>query len=168
MSTTHDLAGHASTIWQALLELLKELVCDCRPRAVWNLGPFVELDSPPAKTPQFYRPTDPHAEISIMFTMTDSQFTTITAPATAKDKRGNPIDLSGKTYAYSTDNPDVLALTPAADGKSCVAAAVTPLGVAGVTMKADDNSITLTGQVTVIAGTPVSADIVFAPPAEQP
>lgn len=57
-----------------------------------------------------------------------------------EDKKGNPAKVDGAP-TWSTDNTDVLALEPAADGLSCVVKAVGPLtqpdSPAMVTMTAD-------------------------------
>src|SRR5258708_40335182 len=63
--------------------------------------------------------------IVFMFTMTDSQKTTLTVTAT--DKKGNPATMPTGSVEWFVDNVSVIALTP--NGLSCDAAAVGPLGV---------------------------------------
>jgi len=50
----------------------------------------------------------------------------VTLRVVFKDKKGNPSRVDG-VPAWSTDNTDVLALEPAADGLSCVVKPVGPL-----------------------------------------
>lgn len=81
------------------------------------------------------------------FTMTDSQQTTLSLKY--QDKKGNPAPApAGVTVTFLVDNPAMLALTPSADGSSCLVAAVGPLGTATVSVKAADTTGT-----TIAAGT---------------
>lgn len=66
--------------------------------------------------------------------ITDSQQFDVTPQFV--DKKGNPAKVDG-VPEWSTDNTELLALTPAADGMSCTVAAVGPLGAAKVSLKAD-------------------------------
>src|SRR4051794_31467381 len=73
-------------------------------------------------------------EIIMALTITDTQTDTLTlAP---KDRRGNPASLDG-TPTWTSSDPGVLTVTPAADGMSAEISAVGPLGSATVTVTAD-------------------------------
>lgn len=65
------------------------------------------------------------------------------------DKKGNPAPVEG-TPTWGVDNPNLLAITPAADGLSAVVSAVGPLGTALVSLQADAD---LGEGVTPIVGT---------------
>lgn len=84
------------------------------------------------------------------------------------DKKGNTVVLSSPLN-WSTDNTDVLALTPSADGLSCLISAIGPIGVATVTAKAtsDSGDITGTVQISVIPSAPTAVKIVLDTPVEQ-
>lgn len=103
--------------------------------------------------------------------LTDSQF--CTASIKPVDKKGNPANVDGAPL-WSTDNTEVLALEPAADGLSCKVSAVGPLGSAKVSVKADaligDGTVDLFGvlDVEVTAGAATSIEITTDAPAEQP
>lgn len=73
-------------------------------------------------------------KVLLMFQMSSSQ--QVTVSVIFKDKKNNPAQIDG-TPEWLTDNPDVLALTPGTDGKSCLVAAVGPLGTGKVTLTAD-------------------------------
>jgi len=109
------------------------------------------------------------------FTMTDSQQVDVTiAP---KDKRGNPAALDG-VPEWSTDNSDVLALSPSADGMTCTISAVGPLTAPGspalVTVKGDADvgagvvPIIGTLEVEITGGAATTIAITPGTPAEQP
>ena len=70
------------------------------------------------------------------FSMTDSQKCTLTI--TAVDKKGNPAALPAGAVSWLVDNTAVVALTPSADGSTCDAAAVGPLGTATISVKVSD------------------------------
>lgn len=104
-------------------------------------------------------------------TMTDSQV----AKATVKivDKKGQPAPTDGPP-TWSTDNSDMVALAPAADGLSCDVAAVAPLGSCKVFVHADadlgSGSVDIIGtlDVTITGGAATTVTIDTAPPIEQP
>ncbi len=108
-----------------------------------------------------------------MFQMTDSQQTTLRVGGLA-DKKGNPVTgtLQGAPQ-WSTDNTDVVALTPAADGQSCLVAAVGPLGQANVTLKLQADfgqgpvPIVGTFAVTITGGSATQVTITADPPSEE-
>jgi len=101
-------------------------------RMVPGVKDFREWSKPPQKTPQ-YQGTKKGRTI-LMATMTATQQMTCTIQIL--DKKGNPAEVDG-VPTWLTDNTDVLSLTPAADGMSCLVAAVGALGSAGVTVTAD-------------------------------
>jgi hypothetical protein len=103
--------------------------------------------------------------------MTDTQQTVMTAKFV--DKKGNPGQVDG-VPEWLVDNPNVLQLTPAADGMSCVALAVGPLGNATVTLKADADlgagvtPIMGTVDFTIVGSASTTVSIDVATPTEQP
>ena len=105
------------------------------------------------------------------FTMSDSQQTNCSVVFV--DKKGNPAPVDGVPQ-WLVDNPNVLALAPAADGMSCLVSAVGPLGDATVTVKADADlgsgvtEVIGTLAVTITGGTATTVTITPAAPTEQP
>lgn len=87
--------------------------------------------------------------------ITDTQKFSITLDA--RDAKGNPAALDGPA-TFTSSNPDVLAVTPAADGLSAEVVAVGPLGSGQITVVADakigPEVKEITGQIDleVIAG----------------
>lgn len=105
------------------------------------------------------------------FEMSDSQQVTLSINFT--DKRGNPVDTpSGSSPEYSTDNTDLLRLTPSTDGMSCLVQAVGPLGSGVVTVKVADSSGNPLAagsiDVTIKSGAPTSINITPGTVEEQP
>jgi hypothetical protein len=105
------------------------------------------------------------------FQMSDSQQVDVSIAAV--DKKGQPAPL--ESVQWSTDNPNLLALTPSADGKTCTIAAVGPLGSATMTAKADAdmdpaNTVEIIGtlDVTITGGQAVTVQLVPGTPTEQP
>lgn len=105
------------------------------------------------------------------FKLTDSQ--QVDVKIQAVDKKGNAAPI--ENVDWSTDNPNVLALTPSADGLTCTIAAVGPLGTATVTAKADadmdpNNRVEIIGTlaVEVTGGTAQTVLLVPGTPSEQP
>lgn len=105
------------------------------------------------------------------FDLTDTQEVLVSVDL--KTKRGNPAKVDG-VPEWSTDNTEVLALTPAADGLSCTVSAVGPLGTANVTLKADaDLGAGVTPifgvlEVNVTAGQATVVTLKPGAPTEQP
>lgn len=117
-------------------------------RMVFVIGLMQETQGSVQPTPQFKRfPILSLGDYIVAFQMTDSQKTTVTVVFT--DKKGNPAPVDG-VPEWLVDNPNVLALAPAADGKSCDISAVGPLGTGIVTLNADAD---LGAGVTQIQGT---------------
>lgn len=115
------------------LKCLASALDGCREaRIVITLSEFEEAGNV-KPTPQYHK-WPVFGSIIMAFTLVDSQKVTITPKFV--DKKGNPARVDGKPE-WLVDNPNVLALTPADDGLSCVVAAVGPLGTAKVSLKAD-------------------------------
>lgn len=97
----------------------------------------------------------------------------VDASFTVTDKKGNPAPVDG-IPTWSTDNSDLLSLTPSADGKSCTIVAVGPLGTANVFVNADADMgggtkpIIGRGEITVDAGEATVVNLNFGTPSEQP
>ena len=105
------------------------------------------------------------------FSMTATQQVDLTiAP---KDKKGKPAALDG-VPVWATDNTDVLALTPSADGLTCTIVAVGMVGTANVQVTGDADlgsgvaPLIGTLAVTVTPGQAVTIDITPGTPSEQP
>lgn len=103
------------------------------------------------------------------FVLTDSQQTACAISAT--DKKGNAVPLPAGTVAWMIDTPAVLALTPSADGSSCVVAAVGPLGnaVLSVTVSDPTGATIAAGSLAFTVTGGAATNIVIAPaaPSEQ-
>jgi len=159
------------------LERLVDMLSPPDLRPIIQLGPIVEQVGPLVSTAS----PGPHLfhlhrrRLLFMFPMTDSQETTMTIKE-FRDKKDNPVPNTAidGVPEWLTDNPNLLELTPAADGLSCKVRSVGPLGTATVSMKADvDPSV---GQsfvagrvdVEVTFGTPTTVVLDPGTPTEQP
>lgn len=124
---------------------------------------------PVVRTPQFF--SSRKGRILFMAKLTATQQAPITVDF--KDKKGNVAQPDG-VPEWFTDNTDVLSLTSAADGLSCVAAAVGPLGTATVTMRADAKmgtevqEVIGTLQIDVGPGDATVVNLNLGAPTEQP
>lgn len=145
-----------------------------RVRIIPWLGPAKEQTEPVVKTPQFQKTFCQHhlQESLIMATsMSSSQKRNIRIKNFV-DKKGNPAKVDGAPE-WTTDNSEVLALTPADDGMSCVVAAVGPLSNASITVTADADMgagvkpIIGTMEFEITAGEAVSVDLEADEPEEQ-
>jgi len=93
----------------------------------------------------------------------------VTASLAYVDAKGNPALVEGAPV-WTTDRPDIVTVTPAADGMSAVIAPVGPLGSAQISVDADADlgagvtNLTTLGQVDVIAGTAVAGSMNFGAP----
>lgn len=89
-----------------------------------------------------------------------------------KDKKGNPAKVDG-VPEWMTDNSDVLIVTPAGDGMSCIVAAAGPLGVGNITLTADADlgtgvvPVIGTLEVTITAGPATTVTLTPGVPLEQ-
>jgi len=103
-------------------------------------------------------------------TITDLQ--KVTATLKQLDKKGNLAPVDG-VPVWVTDNSDMVALAPSADGMSCDVMAVGPLGTCNVQVTADadmgqgSQPIIGVGQVTVTGGQATTVTVDFGQPAEQ-
>ncbi len=149
--------------------------CCCCPkprkvRIVPRLGVVHEQSGPVLPTPQ-YKTSRTGGMIMAGFALTDSQ--QVTLSVTFLDKKNNPAQVDGAP-AWLVDNPNVLALTPATDGLSCLISAVGPLGSALVTLTADVDlgagvtNVVGTFAVDITAGTATTVAISAGTPTEQP
>jgi|SRR5690242_5931326 len=106
-------------------------------------------------------------EGTLMQQLTDVQ--KVTATIAAVDAAGNPAQLDGAP-TWSSSNPDIVSVTPAADGLTAVIAAVGPLGTSQISVSADarlgPDVVTLSGQddVTVVASEATTLGISFGTP----
>ncbi len=109
-------------IWRKLWADFKELL-EGKPGYIqFVIGPFKPSTGTVAPTPQFNR-SPIHGEVTVSFNLpADKKVTLSIAP---KDSKGNPAKIDG-VPVWATDTPTVLALTPAADGLSCL---VEPVGM---------------------------------------
>jgi hypothetical protein len=143
-----------------------------RGRMLFRVGSVGEL---PLAALMFIAPThqfqkSPTGAVLAMFQITDSQ--QATATVVFKDKRNNPASIDGQP-SWSVDNSELLAITPSADGMSCVFASVGPLGIATITVKADadlgDGMKPIVGslEVEISAGDAAVIEITAGEPSEQ-
>jgi len=106
------------------------------------------------------------------FTLTDNQSVVITLGFA--DKKGNPTGppAGAQLPVWMVDVPTVMSLTPAADGMSCVVAAVGPLGDATVSVAVADASgaALASGKAvgTVISEAPSQVVLNVGTPVENP
>lgn len=90
-----------------------------------------------------------------------------------RDKKGNPAKVDGAPV-WATDNTDVLALTPAADGLSCNVVAVGVIGIGTVQVTADADlgagvvPVIGTLEISVTAGAAAVVTLTPGTPTEQP
>ena len=149
--------------------------CCCRPiRIVPGLSPTVDQREPVVPTPQ-YRTNkcfDPRS-LLLMFELPIGKQTTITTKFL--DAGGNVTMPDGKPV-WSTDNTDVVALTPSSDGLSCLVKTLGPLTTTPVTvsMVADADRSTAvraiigTFQLTVSGGDAQTVTLDASAPEDQP
>lgn len=153
----------------SILDILNEAPPYPAIRIVPTLGVFTEQRAPVVKTPELFGTLK--GDLLMAFSMTDSQQNTVSLKPV--DKKGNAATVDG-VPEWSTDNTDVLALTPAADGLSCLVAAVGPLGSGSITVKADGKAgpdefpIVGTVDVTITGGDAVTIELTPGTPEEQP
>jgi hypothetical protein len=97
--------------------------------------------------------------------LTDTQQVTLSVAET--DPKGQPV--TGDNLAWTVDNPDVIAITPSADGYSCLCVAGT-VGTATVTVTDSTANPPLTGTdaLTVVSSAATSLTIGEGTAEEQP
>lgn len=139
-------------------------------RPVFRLGKFIESHGPVA--PSGYSCKRPTKGTLIMaFEMSSAQQVTVTVEF--RDKKGNKAKVDGMPE-WATDNSEVLTLTPAADGLSCVVAAAGPLSTANITLTADADlgtgvkPVIGTLEVTITAGEAATVVLTPGTPSDQP
>lgn len=151
---------------------LSDLFRCCRPRGriLWVLGPFGISPGGVAKTPHRRRwPLT--GDIDMALTMNTIQQCVLTIKPV--DAKGHPAPVDG-IPVWLSDNTDVLSLTPADDGLTCVAAAVGIPGTAKVQVSCDADlgaGVTLlvgTLDVSVTAAPATTIVIDPGPPTDQP
>lgn len=140
-----------------------------QPQLTFIVGPVEAMKSPPrAHSPLGYcpYPVRPSLEARFLMQMSDVQSTIVTVSAV--DARGNPVAATALgTPAWSVDNPNVLALTPSADGSSCSCAAVGPLGGANLTFTGTlpgDVAVSGTLAFTIVSSAAVTVTLTPATP----
>ncbi len=144
--------------------------CKQKIRPLFKIGPITEAGYV-TKTPELENPRPKKAKVKAMILMSSSQQCNVSVVFT--DKKGNPAVVDG-VPEWSTDNSEVLALTPSLDGLSCLVAAVGPLGSASITLHADADlgsgtkSIVGTLEFEINAGEAVTVALTPGTPTEQP
>jgi len=124
-------------------------------------------------TPQYRYPrfNNPKDTITMSLQMTATQQCLISVAFT--DKKGNPAKVDGYPV-WLTDNTELLALSPANDGMSCLIAAVGPLGSGTVSVRADADlgagvtNISGSLDVTITGGMATGVALSAGTPVEQP
>lgn len=137
---------------------LKEIKNQNRPtgRLIPILGPFTNSIGTVHPTPQFYKfPLVGGFLMAAVSLNTIQQFTITIQPVDAK---GHPAKVDG-VPTWLTDNPAVVALTPSADGLSCLVAAVGIPGTVNINVTADAD---LGAGVTPLVGT-IDCEVTQAP-----
>jgi hypothetical protein len=119
--------------------------CRCRGRVVFRLGLVADVAAQSPKAHQFRRPvpSEPDLEVAML---TEQQFT---VSVKYTDSKGKAAKVDG-TPTWATDNSDILTLTPAADGLSCLVVSGIVPGSAKVLNSADAD---LGAGVALITGT---------------
>lgn len=141
----------------------------CKPRLIPILGRISEQSAPVTATPQFRG--GKKGRLLMAFQLSDSQHVPLSIAAV--DKKGKPAKLDGAPE-WLVDNTELLALTPSADGMSCDVAAVGPLGIGTVTVKADADlgagRVELIGTLEIEVTGGQATNVVINPgaPSEQP
>lgn len=158
----------------SLCQFFHDLACcleaPARGRIVPVIGLVREQTAAVAPTPQ-YKGWPLVGETLMALSMTDNQYVTLTPVFVGK--KGNPGVVDG-IPVWLVDNPNVLALEPAADGKSCKVSSVGPLGSAKVSLTADADlgegvkEIAGTFDFDIVASAAVTVELKADSPQEQP
>lgn len=151
--------------------LQKLFCCEPKPpRLVFSVRVSELGDAAVVKTPQ-YKKWPLLGETDMAVQLTSSQFSDLAVSA-VKDKKGNPAQLTDPVW--TTDNSDVIALAPTADGLGCRVSATGQLGTARVQFSADGDigpgisTVIGTVDFEVVAGNAVMVEITAGPPTEIP
>lgn len=140
-----------------------------RVRIVPRLGIAVEQTRPVLKTPQYQGSVKGETIMAFELPATHQ----VNVAVEFRDRKNNPAPVDD-VPVWSVDNSELLLLTPAADGMSCLVAAVGPLGTANVTLQADadlgDGSTPVIGtlEVQITGGTATVVALTPGTPEEQP
>src|SRR5262245_42767554 len=137
---------------------------------VWTI---TEQTRPVFRTPQYldHNPPDDERWLIMANEMTATQ--EMVLHAKILDRKGNPAPVYGAP-SWLTDNTDLLALAPTADGLACAVSAVGPIGSAKVTMRADADmgagyeEIVGLMDISVTPGKAVTVTLEADTPTEQP
>lgn len=135
-------------------------------RLAFRIGPAAEQTTAPEPTPQFQ--SNLKGVVLSMSQLTATQQVLLLVRFT--DRLGNPAPVD-EPPEWLVDNPNVVALEPAADGMSCLCKAVGPIGIANVTLRADADlgdgteHIVGTHEFEIVAGEAVSVEITVGTPA---
>jgi hypothetical protein len=134
----------------------------------WLEGPAVLVLAPASLTFEQAAPDGPGMPTVMKGTavqLTDLQQVTLTVAE--QDSKGQPV--TGDTLAWTVDNPDVIAITPSADGYSCLCVAGVD-GTANVTVTDSTASPVLTGSeaFTVVSDAATALVITAGTAEEQP
>lgn len=96
------------------------------------VGIAYPVGQPVTKTPQFHK----NRKGTIIMAFELSTGFQVPVAVEFRDRKGNPAPVEG-TPEWSTDNSELLAISPSEDGMSCNVASVGPIGTATVTLSAD-------------------------------
>lgn len=102
-------------------------------RIIFEIGLFSKTNNPVEKTPQYHKKIE--GAYDVLTNMTVDQQFRLTIKS-FKDSHGNVATVDG-VPTWATDNTDILALTPSADGMTCEIRAVGMVGGANVQVTAD-------------------------------
>src|SRR5262245_15536781 len=104
----------------------------------WSVFPMIlsvaTQERAPDRTPEYRTPFISKSGVILMLTLTATQKATLSVEFL--DSKGNPASVDG-VPVWMTDNSDLLALAPSADGMSCEVSAVGPIGAASAQVTAD-------------------------------
>lgn len=140
-------------------------------RIVPHFGPTTEQKGKIVSTPERQgKIKKQRKKLMAAFSMSDTQQSVLSLSFV--DKKGNPAPTPAGTVTWLVDNAAMIALTPAADNLSCVAASVGPLGTATISVKvsAPDGTTLAAGSIdaTITGGTATTINVTAGAPTEQP
>ena len=156
-------------IFAEFVDFLRESLQQSTIQPFFRVSAAVERLTPAVRTPEFLSSRKGIPIMAIELPATHE----VNLSVEFRDRRGNPATAQGP-LEWSTDNVDLLALTPSDDGLACQVSAVGPLGMAVVTLQADadlgEGVVHIVGsmEVTVTAGTAVVVELTADTPVEQP
>ena len=156
-------------VFSEFVDFLREALAQSTLRPFFRVSGFVERLTPVARTPEFLNSRKGEILMALALPATHQ----VNLSVEVRDRLGNPAEVQDP-LEWSTDNVDLLALTPSDDGRTCQVAAVGPLGMAVVTLRADadlgEGVVHIVGslEVTVTAGTATVVELVADTPVEQP